>query len=150
MTFALGELLLGLMANARNQFGLDLESFWILVCVTDATMRPFILNPALEQGVLTAEQTPDQLRGAISRRLISEETGLPRETVRRKAQELVENGFLAANEEGLLFARTRLSDLEIQRGILDGHRLVQQYLGRLEAFGLDPKQLNEKRAEPSR
>jgi hypothetical protein len=138
ITFAANELMLDLIYLLQSYSKADLESMLILLYVTDATMRPFMLDPAITPEILSAERPPNAIRGAISRRMIAEKTGLPRETVRRKTQELAEAGLLQIDDEDRVRSAQRLGTLEFQRVVEDGHRAVLRYLHRLRALGVDP------------
>jgi hypothetical protein len=135
ITFAINELMLDLVYELQTYVGTDLESVLILLCVTDATMRPFMLNSPSRE-VLTAERPSDEIRGAISRRMIADKTGLPRETVRRKTQELADAGLVLIDGADRVRAAQRLGDPKFQRAVEAGHRAVMRYRERLEALGV--------------
>jgi DNA-binding transcriptional ArsR family regulator len=136
IAFAACELMLDQIYALQSYTKADLESMLILLYVTDATMRPFMLDPGITQEVLTAAQPPDEIRGSISRRMIAEKTGLPRETVRRKTQELAEAGLLIIDDEDRIRSAKRLAEPEFRRIVEDGHRAVLRYVQRLEALGI--------------
>ncbi|MGD9982169.1 MAG: hypothetical protein AB7H66_15150 [Hyphomonadaceae bacterium] len=136
ITFAATELTLELLYLLQSYANKDLESVAILLCVTDATMRPFMNNIAPGALVLTAERPSDDIRGAISRRMIAEKTGLSRETVRRKTQELAEAGLIVIDEDDRVRSAQRLGEGDFQRVVEGGHRAVMRYRRRLEACGI--------------
>jgi hypothetical protein len=92
--FASVELGLKLFDSWRRLTGTDSEAAAIMMCVSNATISPIMLDPGLRRQYADHEVLPDELRGSISRRAIAERTGLPRETVRRKVGELCTRGLL--------------------------------------------------------
>ncbi len=137
LTFAAVELLLDLIYSAQSYYkDIDCESLLIVLCVNDATMRPFVLDPALDPAVMRAAHPPEELRGAISRRMIADKTGLPRETVRRKTQALAERGYLVIDAEDRVRVPMLLDQPDAQRAPIEARKAVQRYLDRLRAFGV--------------
>lgn len=136
ITFAANELILDLVYELQSYCGKDLECVMILLCVTDATMRPFMLETAPTSDILSIERPPDSIRGAISRRMIADKTGLSRETVRRKTQELSDAGLVVIDDEDRVRSAQRLGEAEFQRVVEAGHRAVVRYRDRLESFGV--------------
>lgn len=140
ISFASIELLLDLIYSARQVFpDVDMEELIILLCVADATTRPFMLNEKTPQDVLLARKPPEEVRGSISRRLVSDKTGLPRETVRRKVAALAERGLLFLDEEGRVRIFYGLADGSTWSAVEEGHEAVLRYLARLQQFGVDPQ-----------
>ncbi len=137
ITFAANELALDLFYSLQAYTGTDMESVVILLCVTDATMRPFMLGATPGDEALTVECPSDEVRGAISRRMIADKTGLSRETVRRKTQELAKAGLVLIDADDRVRAAQHLGRSEFQRAVEDGHRAVMRYRRRLEAYGVD-------------
>lgn len=107
-----------------------------MLCVTDATMRTFMLETHATESVIASEKPSDDIRGSISRRMIADKTGLPRETVRRKTQELADAGLVVIDQEGRVRSAQRLGEASFQRVIEDGHRAVMRYKQRLESYGV--------------
>lgn len=139
INFAGVELILDLLHYVRGFYGdVDMESLVILLCVSDATMRPFMLDPETPQTTINARTPPNAIRGSISRRLISDKTGLPRETVRRRVAELAKRGLVLIDESDGVQISHGLAKQEAWVAIEQGHRAVLRYLDRLRAFGLDP------------
>lgn len=85
---AVGQLLLELMRVVRGYFQLDVETLLILLCIYDACKAA------------SDAECVEQRGGGISRRMIAERLGLPRETVRRKVLALEELGLVSVNLEG--------------------------------------------------
>ena len=98
--FAATELMLDLFHTTTSYFQLDLEAIWILAVVGHETMRPWILDPTTAPQHLTDQRVPDRVRGSISRVMVADRTGLPRETVRRRIAELEKKGLIALDERG--------------------------------------------------
>lgn len=138
LTYAGIELLLDLLHYARQLApDADLESLFIILCVTEATMRPFMLDPSKRRQLISLEGPPQQHQGSISRRLISDKTGLPRETVRRKVADLADAGHLVIDAHGRVSARYRLSAPAVQAALGQAHKAAQRYMQRLAEFDVD-------------
>ena len=136
ITFAANELLLDLLYLLQSYCKQDLESVAILLCVTDATMRPFMTGGPVAPEVLVAERPSEAIRGAISRRMIADKTGLSRETVRRKTLELAEAGFVLIDGNDRVRSAQNLGDPAFQHAVESGHGAVLRYLQRLNSFGV--------------
>jgi len=132
--FSANELLLELIYIAQGFAKVDLESLLILLCVGDATMRPFMLSSGHEPPIM--EQVDEALRGSISRRMVADKTGLPRETVRRKVDELIEAGLLLVDSEGRLRSAPLLGDPDSQAAVDALHAAVTRYQRRLQQFNV--------------
>ena len=141
ITFAGTELVLDMVQAVKSHYQTDLEGMLILMCAQYATMRTFVLDPSTPPEVLHAPRPSDEVRGAISRRMLAEHTGLPRETVRRKTAELAERGFLTVDDEDRVRVPPRLNEPEVQKVVEAAHGAILRYLDRLEAFGVDWKSL---------
>ncbi len=140
LTFAANELLLDLIYSAQSYIkNIDLESLLIVLCVNDATMRPFVLDPTLDPAIMRAAHPPEEIRGAISRRMIADKTGLPRETVRRKTQVLAELGYLTIDADDRVRVPMRLGEADAQNPAFEARKAVQRYLERLRAFGVSER-----------
>lgn len=120
-------LLLDLSFIANEFVQADYESMMIFVCAAEATMRP--LMQRVETGSsINAAYPPEHLRGSISRLLIADRTGLPRETVRRKTNALVDRGLLFEDSEGRVRCPPTLSDPRVQNAIEEMHAAISRYL----------------------
>ena len=137
ITFAMTELILDLVHTLQAHHKVDLESLMILLRTQDATMRPFVLDPNTPHDVLHSVTPPDEIRGAISRRMIADKTGLPRETVRRKTADLAEKGWLVIDGGDRLRVPSRLNTEEAQKVVEAGHKAVVRYVERLKALGVE-------------
>jgi len=135
MASAASNLLFEALDGARRYLDLEIESVVIIICVAEATIRPIIMNGDHEA---IAEAYPsDDVRGWISRRAISERTGLPRETVRRKVNQLVASGRLLIDDEGRVRATQELARPEMARLVGNVRDAVSRYRGRLARERVD-------------
>ncbi|HVY03508.1 MAG TPA: helix-turn-helix domain-containing protein [Caulobacterales bacterium] len=134
--YAAIELLLDLVYIAQTLTGLDLESTMICFCVAEATARPVIEAIAHEPALRTIAQPPEERRGAISRLLIADRTGLPRETVRRKVKALVERGWLLEDSRRRVRIVANLADPATQKTAHDTFAAVRRYNQRLRGLGV--------------
>jgi DNA-binding IclR family transcriptional regulator len=101
-------------------------------------MRPFMLDPNLRATVLCDAAPPEEIRGSISRRLIADKTGCPRETVRRKVVELAEKGHITIDSEDRIRIAQGLYDPRACAAVEQGHQAILRYLERLRQLGVDP------------
>jgi hypothetical protein len=136
IAFATSEVMLDLIYLLQSFTKVDLESMHILLCVTDATMRPFMLDPDAATAAMTAQRPANAIRGAISRRSIADKTGLPRETVRRKTAELAASGLLQIDEEDRVRSAQDMANPEFQRVLEAAHAAMLKYGQRMEQFGV--------------
>ncbi|HRE44200.1 MAG TPA: hypothetical protein PKY87_09540 [Terricaulis sp.] len=127
-----------LYALRRFYPGVDMDSLLILLCVSDATMRKFMVDLDTPPEVMHAAEPPDHVRGSISRRLIADKTGLPRETVRRKVADLVEGGHVSLDQDDGVRIAQGLYDQRAWQAIEDGHRAVLRYFDRIASYGVEP------------
>jgi len=134
-SFAAVELLLDLLHLARSVVDLDLESVVIYYCISEASMRPLVLGPNVPDEVRRAEKPPEEYRGAISRLLIADRTGLSRRRVRRKTNALVKSGLLTQDDQGRVRTLRNLDDPVMQKAADDVFAAVQRYDARLRQLG---------------
>ncbi len=137
IVFATNELMLDLIYLLQSYTKTDLESMLIMLYVTDATMRPFMHDAAPAPEVLVAPKPSNEIRGAISRRMIADKAGLSRETVRRKTQELADAGLVSIDADDRVRSAQRLDEREFQTAVEDGHKAVLRYIRRLQSYGVD-------------
>lgn len=123
-------LLLDLSFIANELVKADYESTIIFVCAAEATMRPLV---QVGEPIPNTAYPPEHLRGSISRLLIADRTGLPRETVRRKTNALVKRGLLYEDSEGRVRSVPNLSDPKIQTAIEESHSAVCRYQASVRA-----------------
>ncbi len=133
--FAAVELLLDVIYVARAVVDADLESMLIYFCVAEATMRPLVLGPNAPSELINVALPSDAARGSISRLLIADRTGLPRETVRRKTNALIKAGTLYEDEDGCVRSPRNLLSPPIQRAANEVFDAAQRYDARLRQLG---------------
>ena len=68
----------------------DYENTIIYACIAEATLRPRVVRDGKPPAPLGASDG----NGSISRLLVADRTGLPRETVRRKIGAMITSGML--------------------------------------------------------
>ena len=129
-------LLYDLIGFMRIAFGEDLESALIMICVSDATMQKYMPGASPDSEVMLKETLDESVRGSISRRMIADKTGLPRETVRRKVAQLVARNFLYVDANGAIRATPRLHDLELRQAVIDAHESVKTYQRVVGGYGV--------------
>jgi hypothetical protein len=136
ITYGMVCLLYEMIAFMKKAYGEDLESALIMICVSDATMRKYMPGAAPNSDVMRLEYLDESVRGSISRRMIADKTGLPRETVRRKVGQLIARNILYVDAEGAIRATPRLHDPELRQAVLDAHEAVMTYRRTLDRFGV--------------
>ncbi len=129
------ELMLDMVYAARQRAPIDLESLLIYLTVSEATMRPLLLDSSTPPDVLELAEPPEELRGSITRVLVADRLGFPRETVRRKVQKLLKMGLIQEDEDGRVRTTRNFADERIQSWIRDSFLAVQRYDARLKQFG---------------
>lgn len=138
LAFAGTELALDVVHSVCAIYRVDIESALILMCVADATMRPLFLTRG-EAGMPRALHPPAEERGSISRLMVADKIGLPRETVRRKIKELTASGHLTVDDKDRVQITVMLQLPHVQHELEQGHRAVLRYFERLRALGIDPE-----------
>lgn len=136
IAFGMAGLLFELIGFMRQAFGEDLEAALIMICVADATMQKYMPGASPDSELLRRQTLEESVRGSISRRMIADKTGLPRETVRRKVAQLVARNYLFVDESGAISSTPRLHDPELRQAILDAHEAVKNYQRVVGAFGV--------------
>lgn len=129
------ELMLDMVYAARQRAPIDLESLLIYLTVSEATMRPLLLDSATPADVLELAEPPEEFRGSITRVLVADRLAFPRETVRRKVQKLLKLGLIQEDEDGRIRTTRNFSDERIQSWVRDSFVAVQRYDARLKQFG---------------
>jgi len=129
------ELLLDLMHLLREATGLDHESIVIACTVNEAAMRPLLVGPNAPLDMIDLAEPPDEYRGSISRAAVADKTGLPRETVRRKINNLIAAGMLTEGRNGEVRPIRDLGDPRWQKLADDGFAAVQRFDRRLRSLG---------------
>lgn len=134
--FAASELFLDMLWAARSRVpGLDLETLLIYVVINHASMHPLLIGSTARLDLINEPQPPPETRGAISRALIADKTGLPRETVRRKVNHLIELGLLMERKDGEVQTVPRLDEPIFQAIGDECYAAALRYHRRLLEFG---------------
>lgn len=129
------ELVLDLMHLLREASGLDHESIMISCALNAAAMRPLLFDPNVPADARDLAVPPNEARGSISRLAIADVTGLPRETVRRKINHMIEQGLVEDDGHGRVRPARHLADPRWQSIADQGFAAVQQYDRKLRALG---------------
>ncbi len=101
-------------------------------------MRVFgtvVVGPAAPRDLIEAPLPPEALRGSISRLAVADVTGLPRETVRRKINQLLASGLPIENAHGQVKVVRGLADACWQKAANDIFVAVLAYDRTLRASG---------------
>lgn len=135
-TYAASELFLDMLWSVRSRAGdLDLETLLIFLVVNEASMRPLVMGTQAAREYINHPAPPAEVRGAISRAAIADKTMLPRETVRRKVNQLIELGLFAERRDGEVQAVPKLREQVFQTIGDECHAAVQRYHQRLIELG---------------
>lgn len=132
--FAAIELFLDLNHVARSLIDADLESILIWFSITEATLRPLMLDNTVPAARKLAKKPPSGDLGTISRLHIADRTGLPRETVRRKINALLEAGLVAEERPGRIRTVLDITAPHVRDSITASFKAVGRYQQRLKAF----------------
>jgi hypothetical protein len=135
LAFGMAGLMREMVAILRALYGDDLEAALIMVCVTNATMQTFMVDAGAD--ILRQAVLPEAIRGSISRRMIAEKTGLPRETVRRKVAVLIAQEQLYVDDAGGIRSAARLYEPEVQAAVSSAHDAILRYVGTVRSYGVD-------------
>ncbi|MEQ1608390.1 MAG: hypothetical protein ABL956_05395 [Hyphomonadaceae bacterium] len=101
-------------------------------------MRVFgtlVVGPAAPRDLIEAPLPPEALRGSISRLAVADVTGLPRETVRRKINQLLASGLLIEDAHEQIKVVRDLADARWQKAANDILLTVLAYNRTLRAAG---------------
>jgi biotin operon repressor len=131
------ELLLDLMHILREATQLDHESIIIACVVNHATMRPLLTGPDAPLDLIDTAAPPDEQRGSISRSSVADITGIPRETVRRKINHLIEIGILVEAAPGHVRPIADLANPAWQRVADEGFAAVRRFNRLLAQLGCE-------------
>jgi hypothetical protein len=101
------------LINCRKAFGGDIDMFLVLAVIGDRTFSQRHADQALDYEAFMGrrgEQTPSI---DINLRSIADFSGIPRETARRKINQLLKLGWVAKQQDGSLLATSKAkTDLE--------------------------------------
>ncbi|KAF0182480.1 MAG: hypothetical protein IV086_07490 [Hyphomonadaceae bacterium] len=137
LAFGMVELMRDMVVIMRELFGDDLDAALIMVCVINATMQKFMASAGPDSQVLRRPVLPEDIRGSISRRMIADKTGLPRETVRRKVAVLIGQNLLYVDAAGGVRPTPRLHDPETQAVVASAHDAVIRYMSTVRSYGVE-------------
>lgn len=116
---------------------MDLESLLIFLVVNEAAMRPLLVGPNARLDLIDHPHPPDEARGAISRHLIADRTGLARETVRRKVNQLIDIGLFSETRDGEVRPVPMLAEATFQEIADESYNAVLRYDARLRSLNCD-------------
>lgn len=133
--FAAVELFLDLTHIARSMFKSDIESTLIWFSITEATLRPLMLDDAVPAEKKLTEKPKSEDLGVISRVMIADRTGLPRETVRRKVNALLKAGLVAEDKTGGVRTVLDITAPHVMTAINGSFKAVGRYQTRLQQLG---------------
>lgn len=137
--YAACELFLDMLWSVRSRAPeTDLETLLIILIVNEAAMRPMLVGPNARLDLLEDPMPPDEARGSLSRSLIADRAGLPRETVRRKVNALIDAGLFMESKEGEVRPTPLLSDTMYQTIADECFEAVGRYDNRLRSLGEQP------------
>jgi DNA-binding transcriptional ArsR family regulator len=131
------ELVLDVLHSLRDLVRADLESIAIYLCVGEATMRPVLADQELVKKLATTDVAPEDVRGSITMLQVADRLDMPRETVRRKVKQLIEKGFLYADDKGRIRSSPNFDRPETVATVNAMHDAVRRYRERLAKFGLN-------------
>lgn len=91
------------LIDCRAAFGGDLDMFLVLAVIGDRSFSQRKADPAID--FKTFQSAPNGTSPMdINIRSISDFSGIPRETVRRKVNQLAEKGWVTRKEDGFIVA----------------------------------------------
>lgn len=134
--YAASELFLDMLWAVRSRTpDVDLETLLIFLIVNEATMRSLMVGACARPDLMNDPAPPADTRGAVSRASIADKAALPRETVRRKVNQLIELGLLAERRDGEVQAVPQLGEVIFQAIGDECFDAVVRYHDRLEQLG---------------
>jgi len=129
------ELVLDLMHLLRDASGLDHESIMISCALNAAAMRQLLFDAKTPDSVRDLAVPPNETRGSMSRLAVADLTGLPRETVRRKINRLIDLGLVEEDEHRHVRPARQLADPRWQAVADEGFAAVERYDQKLRSLG---------------
>lgn len=113
-----------LLVTARRHFHGDLDSLVIMAVIGSRSLPAHGLEGLGYSEFRSGRRLDDHAPPVINVQSVSDVTGIPRETVRRKVARLVERGWLDCRDRGLVASPSAASEL---------HGLTEATLGYLDA-----------------
>lgn len=98
------------LIECRKHFRGDLDRLLLLAVIGDRTLVARKVRKSRSYAEFLQGEFADFKPNAINYQSISEFTGMPRESVRRKVTELMDLGWVRRNEEGFLVATQKASE----------------------------------------
>lgn len=98
------------LIECRKQFRGDLDLMLLLAVIGDRTLVAKKVRKSLSFNEFLQGQYVDFQPDAINYQSIAEFTGMPRESVRRKVNELIDIGWVRRTEGGFLVATQKASE----------------------------------------
>jgi len=101
--------LLRMLRAAKDLYG-DMDSLTVYMAVLAANAGMVSRDPELAARFGGPDPIPPEFMRPVSRQAVSHSTGLSRETTRRKIAELIEQGFLVVEVDGVRGNHTVLAE----------------------------------------
>jgi len=101
-TYEVANAVLEAQLRIQQHFGLRAEECQVLMVIVLATVQRYVRQSGADRAYFDDTPLPEQERGAISRRRISEVLGVPFETVRRHVDTLLGRGMIVERSRGKL------------------------------------------------
>lgn len=98
------------LIECRKHFRGDLDLLLLLAVIGDRTLVAKKVRKSLSYEEFLQGEYVDFQPDAINYQSISEFTGMPRESVRRKVNELIDIGWVRRTEDGFLVATKKASE----------------------------------------
>jgi hypothetical protein len=96
-----------LLIDCRKNFDGDIDLFLVLCIIGDRSFSARHVPPDLDFDTWSAKETPDLRMEEINVQSLADCSGIPRETVRRKLNILVEKGWVMRVERGFITATAK-------------------------------------------
>jgi len=129
--FLVANQFLATSAALRRAFGLGHEDVLIVLTVALGNVQRMLRTPDAEGLAVSTALVEQERIIPVSRRAVARATGLPRETVRRRTNALVESGHLLEWEGGLRTARRLVLSPPIRGAI---HEMLELTAGTARAL----------------
>ena len=92
------------LIDCRKHFDGDLDLFLVLCVIGDRTFSAAYVPPGMDFGTWNSNRASQVRTIEINVQSVSDYSGIPRETVRRKLQILLEKGWVERDERGFVIA----------------------------------------------
>jgi hypothetical protein len=137
------------LIECRRAFDGDLDMFLVLAVIGDRTYSQQHADPDMTYDAFRSGHASQTEAIDINLRSIAEFSGIPRETVRRKLNDLLEKGWVRRNANGSLTATRTASD-DLQPLTLASITYIADMLRLFSAFTQPTaaKTMRQKRIKP--